>query len=106
MPSWWATVGEVGPRFWSIFSGVHLGFLVLVWGILVYSLRALGISAVIAINVPVTVFVYILTAAITLTLIANTIMTSIANFSLYYSSVLGGLIIIFLVFADIAIRTD
>ena len=49
---------------------------------------------------------YVLTAAITLTLIANTFMTSIANFSLYYSSVLGGLIIFFLVFADIAIRTD
>lgn len=106
VPVWFATSEDVGPLFWSIFSGVHLGFSVFLWGVLVYPLKGLGKSGVIAINLPVTVIVYFLGMAIMGTLIANTFMTSIANFSLYYSALLGGLMIIFLVFADIAIRTD
>ena len=107
VPVWFATTGEeVGALFWSVFSGVNLGFSVLLWGVLVYPLRALGRQGVIAINTSVTVVVYLLGIAILGTLAANTFMASVSSFSLYYSSLLGGLIIIFLVFADVATRTD
>lgn len=106
VPVWFSTSEQVGPFFWSIFSGVHLAFSLLLWAILVYPLKKLGKSSVIAINTPLTVVVYLLGMAIMGTLVANTFMFSIANFSLYYSSLLGGLIIIFLVFADVATRND
>ncbi|WP_317930241.1 hypothetical protein [Halioxenophilus sp. WMMB6] len=106
VPVWFATIDDVGPLFWSIFSGVQLGFSLLLWLILVYPLRSLGKAGVVAINMPVTVFVHLLGVAVVGTLMVNTFFYSIASFSLYYSAMLGGLIIIFLVFADVATRAE
>lgn len=106
VPVWFATIQTVGPLFWCVFSGVQLGFSVLLWVVLVYPLKALGISGVIAINTSVTVLVNLLGLGVLGTLIANTFVPSIASFSLYYSSLLGGLIIIFIVFADVATRQE
>ncbi len=106
VPVWMHAMGEVGPLFWSIASGVQLGLSVLLWAVLVYPLRSLGKSVVIAINLPVSIVVYALALSTMGVLIVNTFVSSIAGFALYYSSLLGGLSIIFLVFADVATRTD
>jgi len=106
VPVWIHTMGEVGPLFWSIVSGVHLGLSVLLWAILVYPLRSLGKTGIIALNLPVTIFVYALAISTMGVLVVNTFVSSIAGFALYYSSLLGGLTIIFMVFADVATRAD
>jgi len=106
VPVWFATIDVVGPLFWSILSGVQLGFSLFLWIILVYPLKALGRSGILAINAPMTIFVHLLGLAVLGTLVANTFVLSISSFSLYYSAMLGGLIIIFLVFADIATRDE
>lgn len=106
VPVWFSTSGDTGPEFWSIISGVYLGLSVFVWSVLVYPLKRLGKAGVIAINLPVSLMVYLLGVAIIGTLVANIFVVATANFSLYYSSLIGGLIVIFLVFADVAIRTE
>ncbi len=106
VPVWLSTMGQIGTGFWSIVSGVHLGLSVLLWAILVYPLRSLGKTGVIALNTPVTIFVYALAISTVGVLVANTFVSAIAGFALYYSSLLGGFTIIFLVFADVATRSD
>ncbi len=104
VPVWLSAIREIGPLFWGVVSGVHLGFSVLLWIVLVYPLRKLGKSSVIAINKPVTVTIHLLAASTMGVLIVNTFLSEISGFALYYSSLLGGLSIIFLVFADVATR--
>jgi len=53
------SIREVSPLFWSIVSGAHLGFSVLLWAVPVYPLRHLEKSSVIAINMPVTMLTVI-----------------------------------------------
>lgn len=106
VPVWLMVMGDTGPLFWSIVSGVNLGFSLLLWGILVYPLRKLGRTSVIAINIPVSVVVYCLGVATVGVLLVNTFVSAIAGFALYYSSLLGGLAMIFIIFADAATRTD
>ncbi len=106
VPVWFAETDGMGPYFWSTFSAVHLGFLLLLWVIFIAMLKKTGPGAGIAINLPITIFVGVLGIAIFATLTVNIFMVSISSFSLYYSSLLGGLAIIFIVFADVAIRPD
>ncbi len=106
VPVWLHAIRETGPLFWSIVSGVQLGLSVLLWAVLVYPLRKLGKSGIIALNTPVTVVVYLLAISTMAVLVVNTFMSSIAGFALYYSSLLGSLALIFLVFADVATRPD
>jgi len=106
VPVWVHTMGNIGPLFWSLVSGVQLGLSVFLWAILVYPLRSLGKTSIIALNTPVTIFVYALAIATMGVLVTNTFISSLAGFALYYSSLLGGFTIIFLVFADVATRSD
>lgn len=105
-PVWLMAIREVGPLFWSVVSGVNLGFSVLLWAILVYPLRKLGASSVIAINMPITIVTYLLGFSSFVVLLVNTFLSKIAGFGLYYSSLLAGLTIIFFVFADAVTRAD
>ena len=105
-PVWLMTITEVGPLFWSIVSGVHLGFSVMLWAILVYPLRDLDKSSVFAINKPITIITYLLAISTFIVLLLNTFVSKLASFGLYYSSLLGGLAILFFVFADAATRDD
>ena len=106
VPVWFAQTEAVGAGFWSTFSAVQLGWLVLLWAFLVYPLKQLGGVGGIVINRWVTLFVVLLGLAIFVTLAVNTFLTDEANFSMYYSALLGGLAIIFLVFADVVIRSE
>lgn len=104
VPVWLATIREIGPLFWGVVSGIQLGFSIFLWAILVYPMRKLGASSVIAINKPVTILIHLLAASIMGVLIVNTFIQDVSGFGLYYSSLIGSLAIIFLVFADVAIR--
>lgn len=105
-PVWLMAIREMSAVFWAVMSGVHLGFSILLWGILVYPLRNLDKSSAFAINVPITVATYILGMSSFVVLLVNTFVSRVSGFGLYYSSLLGGLTIIFFVFADAATRND
>jgi len=78
----------------------------MIWAILVYPLRRLGKSGIIAINMPVTILVALLGLSTFVVLLINTFVFSKSGFALYYASLVGGLTIIFIVFADAATRAD
>jgi len=106
VPVWLIAIRDIGPQFWSIVSGVNLGFSMMIWAILVYPLRRLGKSGIIAINMPVTILVALLGLSTFVVLLINTFVFSKSGFALYYASLVGGLTIIFIVFADAATRAD
>jgi hypothetical protein len=87
-------------------SGVYLCFSLLLWGILVYPLKTLEKSSAFAINLPVTAATYLLGLSSFAVLLVNTFVGRVSGFGLYYSSLLAGLMIIFVVFADAATRND
>ncbi len=106
VPVWLAEIRNIGPFFWHAVSGVYLGFSVLLWVALVFPLRKMESSAIIAINKPISWVIYLLGLSSFVVLIVNTMNSEVAGFGLYYSSLLAGLTIVFFIFADVALRNE
>ena len=106
VPIWLSTLGLGGPTLWRIATALVLALSITLLLVLVYvSLRYSDGSRAILINAPVTYICHALTLVTLGALLLNTLGIPVApGFGLYYTALLLGMIVIFVMFADTVVR--
>jgi len=106
VPIWLSESQAAGPDLWRLSSLLFLGAIVVAGITMVYPLKNLGMTGIVVMNLPVTILLWFLTAVSVGALIANVLVVSAPGFRLYYATLLAGLCVVFLTFADVATRDD
>jgi hypothetical protein len=107
VPVWLSILGVAGPALWRIATILSLA-LGLSLVVLVYlQLRALGGASAVLINAPVTLISRVLSVAALGALLLNLLgVPGPPGFGLYYTSLLLGLTVVFVMFADVVVSAD
>jgi hypothetical protein len=103
LPVWLSESGLTGPPLWRFSSAVGLVIILVVFVTSMVPMKALGRSARIIINQPVTYLVNVNFAAVIGTHMVNAFALFEPSFSFYYAALLGGLISTFVIFADVVL---
>ena len=108
VPVWLSTLGLGGPPLWRIATALVLVLSITLVSVLVYfSPRTEGRNSMVLINAPVTLVSNALAVVTFGALIVNVLGTPIApGFGLYYTALLLGMIVIFVMFASAVVSND
>ncbi len=106
VPVWLSNVDFAGGALWRTASMSYLGFSVLLTAFLIQPTLKLGRQAGVVINAGVTVLIYSLAATSFGCQLVNLFAIPVSGFGWYYASLLAGLIVIFIVFAEVATEED
>lgn len=106
IPVWLSNVGFEGGALWRTASLLYLAFASSLGAFLIQPTLRLGRQAGMVINAPVTAVIYTFVVVSYGGVLVNLFAVPVPGFGWYYTSVMAGLITIFIVFAEVATGRD